>query len=98
MLRCAFQWLVLVLALSACAGSGTSAGSSTARAFVGGLLIDGNGGTPLANSVLIVDGGEIQAVGHRAIDYHLGVDPAPMRMRKKVASFVREQSNKLRRK
>jgi hypothetical protein len=41
---------------------------------------------------------EIQAVGHRAVDYHLGVGPSGKRLRKKVVSFVREQTGKLRKK
>jgi hypothetical protein len=41
---------------------------------------------------------EIQAVGKRAIEYHLGLEPPASRMRKKVTSFVRDQSQKLRRK
>jgi hypothetical protein len=40
---------------------------------------------------------EIQAVGNRAVDYHLGIEPAPARARRKVVSFVREQSKKLKR-
>jgi hypothetical protein len=40
---------------------------------------------------------EIQAVGNRAVDYHLGIEPTSMRARKKVVSFVREQSKKLKR-
>jgi imidazolonepropionase-like amidohydrolase len=33
------------------------------QAFVGGRLIDGTGSTPVENSVIIVDGGVIQAIG-----------------------------------
>lgn len=35
----------------------------TVTALVGGTLIDGNGGTPLANSVILVEGERITAVG-----------------------------------
>lgn len=38
---------------------------------------------------------EIQAVGNRAVDYHLGITSPASRMRKKVVSFVREQRKKL---
>ena len=33
------------------------------KALVGGTLIDGNGGTPIKNSVIIVEGERIRAVG-----------------------------------
>ena len=33
------------------------------RAYVGGTIIDGNGGTPIQNGVLVTDGTRIQAVG-----------------------------------
>ena len=33
------------------------------KALVGGVLIDGNGGPPLRNSVILIDGERIQAVG-----------------------------------
>jgi imidazolonepropionase-like amidohydrolase len=49
-------------ALGACS-SGQAAEGATLRAFVGGRLIDGSGGTPLENSVIIVGDGRIQAVG-----------------------------------
>jgi hypothetical protein len=38
---------------------------------------------------------EVQAVGNRAVDYHLGVDPPERRLRKKVVSFVRDTKKKL---
>src|SRR5690554_4354720 len=52
-----------VLLLSAGCGTRGTAGSGSMRAFVGALLIDGTGASPLPNSVIIVDGGRIQAVG-----------------------------------
>ena len=38
---------------------------------------------------------EIQAVGNRAVDYHLGIDPTEQRVRKRVVSFVRDQKRRL---
>jgi hypothetical protein len=38
---------------------------------------------------------EIQAVGNRAVDYHLGIPSQTSRARKKVASIVRDVRNKL---
>ena len=38
---------------------------------------------------------EIQAVGNRAVDYHLGIEPPEQRVRKRVVSFVRDQKRKL---
>lgn len=38
---------------------------------------------------------EIQAVGNRAVDYHLGLASPATRMRRKVQAFVREQAKKL---
>ena len=40
---------------------------------------------------------EIQAVGNRAVDYHLGLEPPSTRARKKVVSFVREKTKNLKR-
>src|SRR5690349_661137 len=52
---------VLIALLSALALPGAAA--AQVRAFVGGTIIDGNGGRPLANGVLITDGKTIKAVG-----------------------------------
>jgi len=41
----------------------TAANAAGLKALVGGRLIDGNGGPPLANSVILVDGARITAVG-----------------------------------
>ncbi|TRW17492.1 amidohydrolase family protein [Glacieibacterium frigidum] len=51
-------WMGLAAALIA-----TAAQAADLKALVGGRLIDGNGGPPLANSVILVDGGRITAVG-----------------------------------
>jgi imidazolonepropionase-like amidohydrolase len=37
--------------------------SQTVKALVGGTLIDGNGGRPIQNSVIVVDGERIRAIG-----------------------------------
>jgi imidazolonepropionase-like amidohydrolase len=58
--------LILATALSLAAGTGPAAQSApqTARkAFVGGTLIDGFGGPPIRNSVILVEGERIAAVG-----------------------------------
>lgn len=41
----------------------TTAHAADLKALVGGRLIDGNGGPPLANSVILIDGERIAAVG-----------------------------------
>ncbi len=46
-------------------GADRAARPDTLLAFVGGTLIDGNGGTPLADAVVVVRGGRIAAVGSR---------------------------------
>ncbi|MEO6437424.1 MAG: hypothetical protein ABIP55_16895 [Tepidisphaeraceae bacterium] len=38
---------------------------------------------------------EIQAVGNRTVDYHLGLASSATRMRRKVTAFVREQTKRL---
>ncbi len=38
-------------------------GQTTVKALVGGTLIDGYGGTPLQNSVIIIEGEKIKAIG-----------------------------------
>jgi imidazolonepropionase-like amidohydrolase len=40
-----------------------AAGQSGRKALVGGVLIDGYGGPPIRNSVILIDGEKIQAVG-----------------------------------
>ena len=41
----------------------TATAASAVTALVGGRLIDGNGGPPLANSVILVDGDKVAAIG-----------------------------------
>ncbi|HLA91297.1 MAG TPA: amidohydrolase family protein [Gemmatimonadaceae bacterium] len=49
--------------LCASAASLGAQGSARLKALVGGTLIDGNGGAPVRNSVILVDGERITAVG-----------------------------------
>lgn len=51
--------LALLLPLSAC-GPGND---SRSKAFLGALLLDGSGGPPLSNSVVVAAGGRIRAAG-----------------------------------
>src|SRR5271169_4232010 len=51
--------LLFALALAA-AGQSSQSGR---KALVGGTLIDGYGGPPIRNSVILIDGERIQAVG-----------------------------------
>jgi len=44
---------------------GLSAQSSARTAIVGATLIDGNGGPPVADAVVVVDGARIAAAGPR---------------------------------
>lgn len=60
LLRCA---IVGVAALLTACDNGSAAEMASLRAFVGARLIDGSGSTPLENSVILVDDGEIIAVG-----------------------------------
>ncbi len=57
-----------LLATPTIAGTALSAASAEAapRAFIGGTVIDGNGGKPIADGVVIIDGGKILAVGPSA--------------------------------
>ena len=52
-----------LLALAGGCGTRTAGEGGSMKAFVGALLIDGTGATPLENSVVVIDGGRIQAVG-----------------------------------
>ena len=54
---CVYPWLILLIVVSA------SAQSTKIKALVGGTLIDGYGSTPIRNSVVIVEGERIKAVG-----------------------------------
>lgn len=57
---------LLALGLSSAPGYSGPAPSQPAalKALVGGTLIDGNGGKPLPNSVILIEGERIKAVGH----------------------------------
>ena len=61
-------WRLLACALAIAAGGAIAQGAVTAqdrpvKALVGGTLIDGYGGRPLRNSVVLIEGGTIKAVG-----------------------------------
>lgn len=56
---CVYPWLILLLFLSASSQTRTN----NVKALVGGTLIDGYGSTPLRNSVVIIEGERIKAVG-----------------------------------
>ena len=51
-----YPWLILLFALNASA-------QTNVKALVGGTLIDGYGSTPIRNSVVIIQGDRIKAVG-----------------------------------
>jgi imidazolonepropionase-like amidohydrolase len=55
--------LALALAVGADADRLAAAGSAPAKALAGGRLIDGFGGQPLADSVVLLEGERIKAVG-----------------------------------
>lgn len=44
----------------------SSVADAQVRAFTGGTVIDGNGGTPIRDGVVLIDGNKIKAVGPRA--------------------------------
>ena len=54
-------WSLLVVLVLAWSGSAES--QSRKLALVGGTLIDGNGGRPIRNSVILIDGERIAAIG-----------------------------------
>jgi imidazolonepropionase-like amidohydrolase len=56
---CVCPWLILLLFLSA----SSQTRSTNVKALVGGTLIDGYGSTPIRNSVVIIEGERIKAVG-----------------------------------
>src|SRR5262245_49937501 len=56
---CVYPWLILLLFVNASAQTR----SSNVKALVGGTLIDGYGSTPIHNSVVIIEGERIKAVG-----------------------------------
>lgn len=56
--------LAVALAIDpAAAAAAPAPGAGGRKALVGGLLIDGFGGPPLQNSVILIEGGKITAVG-----------------------------------
>ena len=57
-------WLMATTALSV-GGATTQAGAQGQNTLViqGGTLVDGNGGAPLANAVIVIQGNRIAAVG-----------------------------------
>lgn len=57
-----FSLLLSLLLIGFIAGN-TSAQSTRLKALVGGTLIDGFGGTPIKNSVIIIEGEKIKAIG-----------------------------------
>ena len=64
MLRPSALWLTFVLALAFCACKPTELSHS--KAILGAMLIDGSGGPPLSDSVVVVAAGRIRAAGARA--------------------------------
>lgn len=55
--------LLILMAMLLTAGSSAPAPSGNLKALVGGTLIDGFGGKPLRNSVILIEGERIKAVG-----------------------------------
>lgn len=55
-----YPWLILLLAFTP---TFSQTQSSNVKALVGGTLIDGYGSTPLRNSVIIIEGERIKAIG-----------------------------------
>lgn len=57
------KFTMMLAALCAVSMAAAPALAGPVKALVGGRLIDGNGGPPVANSVILVDGDRITAVG-----------------------------------
>ena len=57
--------MLLVLSISIALVSAQGTQPRASLAIAGGTLIDGNGGTPVADSVVLIDGNTIAAVGRR---------------------------------
>ena len=55
--------LLATLSFSSTASTQPATQNSRVKALVGGTLIDGHGGKPLRNSVIIIEGERIKAVG-----------------------------------
>jgi imidazolonepropionase-like amidohydrolase len=80
--------LLVAVYLTAC-GPGSAAEGAAMQAFVGARLIDGTGGTPIENSVIIVQDGRIQAVGELgAIDIPQGVERIDLRGRTIIPGLI----------
>ena len=60
--RCCFIAIFTIATVSALAQRATSP-SGRVKALVGGTLVDGYAGPPLRNSVILIDGDKISAVG-----------------------------------
>ena len=58
-----YPWLIILLACLVLAPARSQTQSRNVKALVGGTLIDGYGSTPLRNSVVIIEGERIKAVG-----------------------------------
>ena len=56
------QWSVIFLVLGFLAGTGIS-GQSQTLVLQGGTLIDGTGGNPISDAVIVIEGSRIRAVG-----------------------------------
>jgi imidazolonepropionase-like amidohydrolase len=57
-----FLLLAVLLSLAACAPTD----DSHAKAFLGAVLLDGSGGPPLSNSIVVTAGGRIRSAGPRS--------------------------------
>lgn len=80
--------LILAVTLAAC-GADAEAGTASMRAFVGARLIDGSGSTPLENSVIVIDGGEIVAVGEAgSVEIPSGVATIDVRGRTIIPGLI----------
>lgn len=80
--------LILAVTLTAC-GADAEAGTASMRAFVGARLIDGSGSTPLENSVIVIDGGEIVAVGEAgSVEIPSGVATIDVRGRTIIPGLI----------
>ena len=58
-----YPWLIILLACLVLPPARSQTQSRNVKALVGGTLIDGYGSTPLRNSVVIIEGERIKAVG-----------------------------------
>jgi hypothetical protein len=63
--------------------------SSCGIVLVGGLLIDGNGGVPIENSVVVIEGTRISAVGTTATVKRRGHRFLPNRTSRRSCSVLR---------